>query len=147
MRLFLDTEFTDFGGDLISLALVSEKDDEFYVVVPYFNSPNLWVHKNVIPVLNIPEIPLVRAQRELQAFLNRFTHIEIIADWPEDFKHFCNFLLTAPGKRITTSDITMRIVNRVGSAGSKIPHNALEDAKAIRTSYFEMLREEGTDAI
>jgi hypothetical protein len=56
--------------------------------------------------------------------------IHIIADWPEDISHFCNALLTGPGTRLNTPRLTME-VRRDLHGDSKIPHNALEDARAI----------------
>lgn len=33
MKLFIDCEFNEFGGDLLSMAIVSENGDEFYEVL------------------------------------------------------------------------------------------------------------------
>src|SRR5882762_8527398 len=49
-RYFLDTEFNEFGGSLISLALVGADGRELYVSTPC-KKPSAWVKKNVIPII------------------------------------------------------------------------------------------------
>jgi len=138
MKLFLDTEFTKFNGDLISMALVSEKGDEFYEVVPFRHLMcDLWVINNVIPILKKEEISYERFQTKLRQYLNRFPEIEVIADWPEDFYHFSRALLTGPGEILgVNTSITMTLERRL-QYESALPHNALEDARAIRTGYLK----------
>jgi len=138
MKLFLDTEFTKFNGDLISMALVSEKGDEFYEVVPFRHLMcDLWVINNVIPILKKEEISYERFQTKLRQYLNRFPEIEVIADWPEDFYHFSRALLTGPGEILgVNTSITMTLERRL-QYESVLPHNALEDARAIRTGYLK----------
>lgn len=65
--------------------------------------------------------------------------VQQIADWPEDVAHFCNFLITGPGTRIDTPPLTFE-VRRDLDAVSKIPHNALEDARAMRLKYLEIMK-------
>jgi len=129
MRFFLDCEFNEFKGELISMALVSEYDHEWYEVLPCEN-PGSWVKENVIPILNKKEISFKEFTKSLQNFLSQFQSIHIIADWPEDIAHFCNSLITGPGYRINTPPLTMEII-RI-DAPSKLPHNALADARGIR---------------
>ena len=138
MKLFLDTEFTTFHGDLISMALVSEEGDEFYEVVPFRHLMcHPWVLDNVIPVLQKEENTYERFQTKLRQYLNRFDEVEVIADWPEDFYHFSRALLTGPGEMLgVNSKITMTLERRLDYQ-SELPHNALEDARAIRTGYLK----------
>jgi len=132
MNIFIDCEFNEFGGDLISMALVAEDGREFYEVLECPN-PGEWVKLNVIPILyNLP-IPKVDFQLRLQAFLMQFDEIHIVADWPEDIKHFCESLITGPGNRLNTPHLTMGVYRF--DATSDLPHNALEDAKGI-ARYF-----------
>lgn len=42
MRFFIDCEFNEFRGELISMALVAEDGREFYEVLPCPN-PGAWV--------------------------------------------------------------------------------------------------------
>jgi hypothetical protein len=138
MKLFLDTEFTKFNGDLISMALVSEEGDEFYEVVPFRHLMcHPWVLDNVIPVLQKEENTYERFQTKLRQYLNRFDEVEVIADWPEDFYHFSRALLTGPGEILGVNcRITMTLERRLDYQ-SELPHNALEDARAIRTGYLK----------
>lgn len=133
-RLWIDCEFNEFQGDLISLALVGEDGREFYEVLPCAN-PGAWVAANVMPILGKAAIPLDVFQKRLAAFLRPYHAIHVIADWPEDIAHFCKALITGPGYRLDTPPLTMEVV-RIDAA-SDLPHNALADARGIRA---EMLR-------
>lgn len=139
MRIFVDTEFNSYKGDLISMALVDNNGGQFYVVLPFHQMEiDPWVSKNVIPVLcKQPALTIRAAQKELESWLSEFTSIRLIADWPEDIAHFCNFLITGPGERINTPPITIEI-RRDLDCISKVPHNALWDAIAIRDKYNEI---------
>lgn len=144
MKVTLDTEFNGFGGQLISIALVPETlDDIFYEVLPCDN-PDPWVAKNVIPVLNQEPIhsDFSLAKSVLQHRLqNWFKHIqlqsndvEIIVDWPDDIRYFCELLITGPGYMIATPkklSFTMDRSLPETSIHSKIPHNAREDALSL----------------
>ena len=65
-----------------------------------------------------------------------FRSVEIIADWPEDFWHFTRALLTGPGNMMNTPKITMTLERRLEYT-STLPHNALQDAWAIRMGYMK----------
>src|SRR6516225_11221915 len=133
MKLWIDTEFNEFRGDLISLALVDETGREFYEVLPCAK-PGNWVAANVMPILNKPPISPGEMQRRLQNWLMWYDSVHVIADWPEDIEHFCRVLIAGPGLRINTPPLTME-VRRDLSGQSQLPHNALADAKANRLAY------------
>lgn len=135
MKVFIDCEFNDFQGPLISLALVDEAGREFYEVVRCEN-PSPWVANNVIPVLHKSWASLRMLQVRLEAWLAIYDAVHVIADWPEDIEHLCRVLITGPGQRVGTPPLTMEIRRDLSSAASAIPHNALEDAKAIRQAYL-----------
>jgi hypothetical protein len=137
MKLFIDCEFNEFKGELISMALVDEQGIFFYEVLPCPN-PGAWVAEHVIPILEKKPIRLEQLQFRLQAFLSHYDNVHLIADWPEDIKHFCDALITGPGMRINTPALTMEI-RRDLDAVSHIPHNALADAFAIRAKYMEIV--------
>ena len=138
MKLFLETEFTKFNGDLISMAIVSEKGDEFYEVVPFRHLMcDPWVLDNVIPVLRKEENTYERFQTKLRQYLNRFDEVEVIADWPEDFYHFSRALLTGPGEILGVNCKIRMTFERRLQYQSALPHNALADARAIRTGYLK----------
>jgi hypothetical protein len=134
VRLWIDTEFNEFRGDLISLALVDEDGREFYEVVPCAN-PGNWVAANVMPILNKPAISIEELQRRLQNWLMHYQSVHIVADWPEDIEHFCRVLIIGPGLRINTPPLTME-VRRDLEGQSQLPHNALADAKANRIAHI-----------
>jgi hypothetical protein len=129
MDIYIDCEFNDFKGDLISMALCAENGAEFYECVPC-ETPSAWVTENVIPVLGKAPIEYTSLQSRLAQFLAQFDSIHIVADWPEDLGHFCDALIVGPGKRIDTPPLTMEVL-RIDSE-SDIPHNALSDARAFR---------------
>ena len=133
MNLFIDCEFNEFRGKLISMALVSEDGKEFYEVLSCKN-PGDWVKENVLPILNKSPVSFDVFQMKLKTFLGQFETIHIIADWPEDIKHFCESLITGPGFRLNTPPMVMSIY-RI-DAESDLPHNALADARGI-AKYFK----------
>lgn len=135
MKIFIDCEYNDFKGELISLALVSEDGQKFYEWLGCDN-PSSWIAENVIPKIGpIKPIRIEHFQFLLQQYLNQFVQCHIIADWPEDIAHFCRALITGPGWRINTPPLTLEIL-RI-DAVSKNPHNALADAEALRLAYLE----------
>lgn len=134
MRLFLDCEFNEFQGDLISMALVSEDGREWYEVVPCEN-PGTWVAQNVMPILGKPAVSIQQMQASLTHWLAQFDAVHVVADWPEDISHFCRSLITGPGMRLNTPPLTMEVL-RIDAA-SNLPHNALYDARGIRAAILE----------
>ena len=136
MRIWIDTEFNEFRGALISLALVDEAGREFYEVLEC-KKPGPWVAANVMPILGQAPVPMQLFQQRLQAWLSPYSWVHVIADWPEDIEHFCRALITGPGLRINTPPLFME-VRRDLNAVSQLPHNALADAKANRLGQLAM---------
>lgn len=156
MRYFLDTEYNGWGGALLSLALVPEDGgQEFYAIV---NRDGLsiepWVERNVLPYLEKVPDPLVSSPlsrgdtaRELSSWLVRehdaqsLSHypepveLKIIADWPEDISQICGLLTIGPGSMVEVPPLAFELVQLPGfstAANSRVPHNALHDARALR---------------
>lgn len=136
-KLYIDTEFNGFQGELISMALVPWEGPEFYEVLECKN-PVPWVAENVMPHLGKQAITKKEFQNKLQDFLMQQIEISIVADWPEDIQHFCQALITGPGFMMNTPDYRLEFIinRRLNSSNSKIPHNALEDARAIRDAVY-----------
>lgn len=130
MNIYIDCEFNEFRGELISMALVAEDGREFYQVLPCEN-PGPWVAEHVMPILGRAPVSREAFQAGLCCYLSLFSTVHVIADWPEDIAHFCESLITGPGYRMGTPPLTME-VRRDLDAVSALPHNALEDARAIR---------------
>lgn len=142
MRYFLDTEFNGFGGDLISLALVPEYgDQEYYVVIPLEAPPEPWVERHVIPYLErVPPLSYNRLDRvaaahDVAAYLATDDDPVIVADWPEDIALFCRLLLVGATEIVDISSMRFEFHRTPGfstARNSKVPHNALHDARALR---------------
>ena len=140
MKFYLDCEFNGFGGELISMALVSsDRKEYFYEVIPYDGFViDPWVQEHVIPALyRKPTGSFAEFKHKLGVFIRKHAvdnQITIIADWPEDIKYFCDALIIGPGRSIITPNITFEL-DRTGlvdtSEYSALPHNALEDARAL----------------
>lgn len=144
MRYYLDTEFNGFGGDLMSLALVPADDalPSFYRVVEWSGVLDPWVRQHVLPLLCEGPRPRVDVARELAAFLGCAPSPVIVADWPTDFEHVLSLLITGPGQMVGVPDFDMEYRRLAGfntAAHSRVPHNALADAIALR-DHCEGLR-------
>lgn len=142
MNLYLDCEFNGFNGPLISLALVDELGQHFYEVLPC-PDPIPWVAQNVMPRLNQSPITLNQFQQRLQAFLGKYEHIHVIADWPEDFSLFLNMLIMAPGSHMGIPTLTMQLWKPTSSQliyHSTDLHNALSDAQTLALNYQYFLK-------
>jgi len=140
MRLFLDTEFNGFGGELLSVALVPQDPEvaEFYCEIEHTPSEMVqWVKDNVIGVMDGEPVPYEAFQFQLQRYINQFTDIEIVVDWPDDIGYFCAALITAPGERIMLpGPINFRLDCSLDYF-SEVPHHALHDARGIRNSFVK----------
>lgn len=137
MRLWIDTEFNDYRGELISIGLVDENDRGFYGSLAV-TDPSPWVQDHVMPVLRCQPESVYELQTRLQAFLRSYDTVHLVADWPEDLQHFCWLLISGPGERIITPPLTMEIRRDIDSTESAIPHNAIEDARAIRLAHLAL---------
>ena len=142
MRYFLDTEYNGWGGALLSLALVPDDGEELYLTLDWAGALDPWVERNVIPYLDTVPEPLVSprlgrpdAARTIAHYLAGDPDPTIVADWPEDIAQISMLLLTGPGTMVEVPPLTFRFVELSGfstAANSKVPHNALHDARALR---------------
>ena len=132
MRLWIDTEFNEYRGALISLALVAEDGREWYGV-RYCDDPGWWVGEHVMPRLNQEPQRDTELRGSLDDFLRQFDSVHIVSDWPGDIAHLCNFLEYRPGDRIGPDRMTFEVRRDLPNTAdiSAIPHNALEDARAL----------------
>ena len=148
MRYFLDTEFNGFGGALLSLALVPDDGEEFYVALECADPIVEWVERNVMPYIDHVPVGLVSprlSRREAADALSAYLAVdpapELIADWPEDLTQFCSLLMTGPGTMVPVPPLTFRLVPLPGfstAENSAVPHNALHDARSLR-DHFRLL--------
>lgn len=138
MRLFLDTEFNGFGGDLMSIALVPEDSEkpEFYKELIVTSQLDPWVRENVVPHLFLNPCTHSEMQQALADYLwdLKVSELTIVADWPDDIRYFCQALITGPGEMLNLwSHITFDLDLYI-KYDSEVPHNALWDARAIRNA-------------
>lgn len=142
MRYFLDTEFNGFDGELISIALAPEfGDEEFYAVLPLPAEIHPWVERHVIPYLDsVPpglrnRLDRIAAAHELAAYLGADREPMIVADWPDDIALFCRLLVTGPAEIVDIGGLRFEFLRSPGfstAMNSRVPHNALHDARALR---------------
>lgn len=143
MRYFLDTEFNGWGGALISLALVPEfGDHEFYATLDLPDALHPWVARNVVPFLGqVPPghspAPLSRiaAAEAVADYLAADRDAIIVADWPDDIAYFCSLLVIGEGDIVPIGSLKFEFVASPGFStanNSRVPHNALHDARALR---------------
>jgi hypothetical protein len=148
LRYFLDTEYNGVGGALLSLALVPDDGDELYLTFQSEEPVVDWVERHVIPYLDtVPEqLSCPRLSREhaahaVERYLRHDKEPLIYADWPEDIAQFCNLMITGEGKMVELRHLTFRLVpmsNFSTAANSKVPHNALHDARALRDHVLQI---------
>jgi hypothetical protein len=140
MLYFLDTEFNEFGGELISLALVNEGGDRELYVATDCAEPREWVKQNVLPIIHCPGahanvIPPDQFGLAIAFFLQNDELPTIVADWPDDVRYFCEALITGPGEMVSIPFLQFQII-RVDAYPTNlrgaIQHNALWDARALR---------------
>ena len=138
MRLFLDTEFNGFGGKLISMALVPDRDSlpEFYKELEIKEQLEPWVRDNVVPHLVLPPVSYSVFQNALADYLWRVGECTIVADWPDDIRYFCESLITGPGMMLSMVPNLKFELDFGIEYDSAVPHNALHDARAIRDFYM-----------
>lgn len=156
MKLFLNCEFTHLNqrAKLISLALVSEACDEFYVELTdtyQVEDCSEFVIENVIPQLDLPVngLSFINAQIALKTFLASLNGLlEVCSDAPEwDWDFFCQLasvdhswprhIVNKPTNLIQLfkhleaddiGDVTL----------PELPHHALLDARLLSTLYREL---------
>lgn len=148
MRYFLDTEYNGWGGALLSFALVPEHGEELYVTLGWTGPLEEWVERNVVPYLDsVPEghvaarVSREDAARMVAHYLAGDPDPVIVADWPEDIALFSALLVTGPGLMAEIPHLRFEMVALAGfstAANSKVPHNALHDARALRDHMLSL---------
>lgn len=138
-NLYIDTEFNSFNGRLISMAIVADLNNYFYEVIDIDDGQPIdpWVAQNVMPKLNQEPIKKLFFQAKLVKFLEQWNEINIIADWPDDISYFCKILMTQPGVKVITPKLHFEVNPDLKDYVSDLPHNALEDAKALYKSSWD----------
>lgn len=148
LRYFLDTEFNGWGGALLSLALVPEDGDELYLTLDWEGRLEDWVVRNVLPYLDMVPVGLIAPRVSRTDAASTIAHYLagdpdplIVADWPEDIAQFNALIVTGPGIMVEIPRLKFQFVSLPGfstAANSKVPHNALHDARSLRDHILEM---------
>ena len=148
LRYFLDTEYNGWGGALLSLALVPEQGEELYLTLDWDGAIEEWVERNVIPYLDMvpdsllsPRISRLDAARAIAHYFAGDPDPLVVADWPEDIALFNALIVTGPGVMAEIPGLKFEFVPLIGfstAANSKVPHNALHDARALRDHILSL---------
>lgn len=148
LRYFLDTEYNGWGGALLSLALVPDDGEELYLTLDWQGPLEPWVERNVLPYLDsVPQglastrMSRSDAARAISHYLEADPDPLVVADWPEDIALFNALLVTGPGVMIEVPGLRFQFMPLAGfstAANSKVPHNALHDARALRDHVLGM---------
>jgi len=148
LRYFLDTEYNGWGGALLSLALVPEDGEELYLTLDWEGTLEQWVERNVVPYLDSvpqslvsPRMSRADAARAVAHYLAGDRDPLIVADWPEDIALFNALLVTGPGVMAEVPPMRFQFMPLSGfstAANSRVPHNALHDARALRDHVLSL---------
>jgi hypothetical protein len=148
VRYFLDTEFNGWGGALLSLALVPDDGEELYLTIAVDGPLEAWVERNVVPYLDTvpesfvaPRMNRADAARAVAHYLAGDSDPLIVADWPEDIALFNALVVTGPGLMAEIPSLRFQFVSLPGfstAANSKVPHNALHDARSLRDHILSL---------
>ena len=133
--LFLDTEFNGFGGQLISIGLVSDQSrDELYCVRDLPTVVHPWVKEHVVPFLLQSPMNDYLIKDRIFNYLNKHRGEVIVADWPEDIMHLLSLLCEPNGVQYDVGDLKIQLI-KYSDPKPLIPHNAVSDARALRDWY------------
>lgn len=145
MKYFLDTEFNGAGGEIISLALVSETGDREMYLAAECTHPLDWVKYNVMPIIECegatPYMCDIKLFGPLTAwYLHTDPDPVIVADWPDDIKYFCQAIVTGPGEMVDIRRLRFELA-RIDAYPTElmdaVQHNALWDARALKAKLTE----------
>lgn len=151
LKIFLDTEFTDFfDPQLISIGMVADTGEEFYAEVPYRDDAcSAFVHEAVIPLLgriekancSIEDLPH-RILVWLETVRRNDECVEICIDYQTDWDLFCDVLdyrvPTWCKKRLVATNINELLRYEFHKMTGLEEHHALYDARANQYGFREI---------
>lgn len=152
MRLFLDTEFTDFtNSELISIGLVDENGREFYAESTSFRREACsdFVNETVLPLLGQYPAALVGTKQHiayrLEAWLEdyRDSGATICVDYQTDWDLFLDLLSELPKRsdmsfikpEMIWTNLDLQKIEQWWTETQFPRHMALYDARANRHGY------------
>ena len=147
MRYFLDTEYNGWGGALISIAFVPDEGEELYLTLAVDVPIEPWVERHVMPYLDTvpdgmlsPRLSRLDAAQIVAHYLAGDNDPLVVADWPEDIAQLSMLLVTGNGDMVAVPRLNFLMRPIPGfstAANSKVPLNALHDARSLRDHILE----------
>ena len=92
-----------------------------------------WVKEHVVPWIMAPSIDDAMFRSKLYNYLKKHENETIVADWPEDLGHLLQYICEPNGMQYNLQ-LDLRLIQS-GKLDSKIPHNAISDARALMYWY------------
>jgi len=151
MKLFLDTEFTDFiDCDLIAIGIVSEDGKEFYAERNEVDVGrcSAFVREVVLPLLG-KEPAVIGSEEEigqaLKEWLAQFGEVEVCYDYAADFEFFSYLVRDKETLKMPSGIVGHNIKEKIQAAEverywlihGRMAHHALHDARANCYAYFK----------
>jgi hypothetical protein len=148
MNIFIDTEFTDLLDPvLVSLGMVSDRDEELYIEVPFpIEKCTPFVHETVLPLLGHEPhafIELNDARLRIYKWLENVRRdkeaIHICTDYQADWDLFCKVMDGRPPSWVhhksISRDINKLLLYSFHKKTGLSAHHALYDARANKHAY------------
>ena len=145
-KIAVDCEFNGFGGQLISMALVTEHGEDWYGVLELPKEVEPWVMENVVPVLFALPISREAFRESLKAFLERQHNPVIVADWYTDLMHFFQCFQGEDHSQSMHIPLKAELLPDMKFIPSDVPHNALFDARSIMAT-IKLRRSQALDEL
>jgi hypothetical protein len=127
---------------------VPDDGEELYLTLDWEGTLEQWVERNVVPYLDSvpqslvsPRMSRADAARAVAHYLAGDRDPLIVADWPEDIALFNALLVTGPGVMAEVPPMRFQFMPLSGfstAANSRVPHNALHDARALRDHVLSL---------
>lgn len=150
MLVFIDTEFSDFiNTELISIGLVSQDGQSFYVELPFnVKECSDFVKEAVIPLLGKvvgAQIPREELKPRLLEWLEQFKSEDqptvVCFDYSGDWTLLCDALDNEVPSWIHGANVSGRYINELREEifwrdnPELMRHHALNDARALKASF------------
>lgn len=141
-RIYIDSEFNGFRGELISFAAASDSGKDFYSVIGLPKKIHPWVKENIIPKLNANSVGFETTRADFTNFVLRDLglktgdELQVFADWPEDLVHMFSLLSDEQGMTRFNFTVAGIFITPPRPVISDNAHNALADAQALRKAWL-----------